>query len=393
MLHLAPLALACASILAPAFAPLPTTAPQDPAPAADEAPADPFANLKIVSIDVYGARTIDPALLRKTAGLAIGDGTEFDKPAIEARLRALEGVEDARLVTVMMPGRAIAMIGIVEAGAPALELRAEPEGDVRLPAEALELYDRMNDLMIEGMMAGEAGERIVNGYAVSKYEPLADVATRFAELALAEPDTFAAVLRDASDAKHRAVAAKGLTYLDDKVAVVRALSAALVDPDPGVRNNATRGLSVLANYVADLPERPSEATEELASERDELARVLAEHLDPAPLFAMLESIEWTDRNKSSALLASLVELPNAELRAALSARSLPALAEMARWSSRGHSLFATRVLLNLAGREVKAGYAAEQAAREAGSLDAWVAELVAGVRAGASLERGAPSGE
>lgn len=357
------------------------TAPvlQDPAPAPEPAPApateepapDPFAPKPITAIDVYGTLEasggVAEALVRARAELAVGDLTDFDRDAVEARLRALEGVRDASVMTVLMPGAAIVMIGIDTPQSPRLALLPEPTGEQRLPAEMLQAYERASDLLMEGILSGEGGEDVVDGYSVPRYVPLAEAEAELRELALAQPDRVRGVLAASADATHRAVAAKALAYLPDKAAVVRGLSGSMLDPDPAVRNNAVRALGIFADWVVDMQPGP---------ERERLVALLGEHLGVAPLVTMLSSFEWTDRNKSAALLARLVELPLESVHQAVRAEGLVALGEMAAWSSRGHALFSTRILANLAGRDVDEVFAADRAAREAGRLGAFALELV-----------------
>ena len=71
--------------------------------------------------------------VRAALGLAAGDSTEFDKEAAVARLRAVPGVVDAAVLTVLMPGNAVLLVGVEERGTPKLALNAAPTGDVRLP--------------------------------------------------------------------------------------------------------------------------------------------------------------------------------------------------------------------------------------------------------------------
>ena len=360
------LTLALAALTAPVL--------QDPAPApepAAEAPApDPFAPKPITAIDVYGTLEanggVAEALVRARAELAVGDLTDFDREAVEARLRELEGVRDVSVMTVLMPGAAVVMIGVDTPKSPRLALLPEPTGEQRLPAEMLQAYERASDLLMEGILSGEGGEDVVEGYSVPRYGPLAEAEAQLRELTLAQPDRVRGVLAASADASHRAVAAKALACLPDKAAVVRGLSGSMLDPDPSVRNNAVRALSIFADWVVDLEAGP---------ERERMVALLGEHLSVAPLVTMLSSFEWTDRNKSTALLARLVELPLPNVHAAVRANGMVALGEMATWSSRGHALFSTRILANLAGRDVDEAFAADKAAREAGTLDAFVAEL------------------
>ena len=378
------LTFALAALTAPVLQdPAPAPAPE---PAAEEPAPDPFAPKPSTAIDVYGtfqgSGGVAEELVRSRAGLAVGDLTDFDRDAVEARLRKLEGVRDVSVMTVLMPGAAIVMIGIDTSMSPRLAFLPEPTGAERLPAEMLQAYDRAGDLLMEGILSGEGGEDVVDGYSVARYAPLAEAETALRELAQAQPDRVRGVLASSADATHRIVAAKALAYMPDKAVVVRGLSGAMLDPDPTVRNNAIRALGIFADWVVDMEAGP---------ERERLVALLGEHLSVGPLVTMLSSFEWTDRNKSAALLARLVELPLPSVHAAVRAEGLMALGEMASWSSRGHALFSTRILANLAGRDVMEAYAADEAARGAGTLDAFVGGLVRAAEAAGVEPEPAPS--
>jgi hypothetical protein len=84
-----------------------------------------------------------------------------------------------------------------------------------------------------------------------------------------------------------------------------------------VRNNAVRALGVLAS----------------AKDTGGIT------VDPTPFIALLYSGHWTDRNKSSLLLAQqLKRSRDPILLKALRDKALPPLIEGARWGDPGHSI-------------------------------------------------------
>jgi HEAT repeat protein len=129
---------------------------------------------------------------------------------------------------------------------------------------------------------------------------------------------------------HRARAAQVIAYTSDKRAVIGDLMDALRDPSDDVRNDAMRALAVIAMLGQRNP-------------------ALGLVVPPTPFVDLLNSIEWTDRNKASFALMALTETRDPTLMAALRARALPSLIEMARWKSEGHSMAAFIVLGRLAG--------------------------------------------
>jgi hypothetical protein len=90
------------------------------------------------------------------------------------------------------------------------------------------------------------------------------------------------------------------------------------DPDGDVRNVSTRSLAVLAGFAQRSPGRRIEVPVE-------------------PFIDMLNSIVWTDRNKSSMALLHLTEKRDPAVLSKLRERALPSLVEMSRWKSRGHA--------------------------------------------------------
>lgn len=303
------------------------------------------ADLTIDHVDFYGIRTVDPVEIEGALGFEVGDPSEVDKEAVRGRLIAIEGVRDAVVIGMRIPGSVTLLVGIQEDGAAELELRPQPEGEVPCPEGLVEAYTKAMDLGYEGMMKGVSGEEIVDGHSFSEYEPVRELEHFLAELAFDRPDELLRVLHESRDATQRTAAAKAASYLDDKQLVVEALGHAMTDPDPSVRNNAVRALSVLAQW---------------ANGQDDF-RV---ELDPGPALAMLESLQWTDRNKGAALLYRLSEGRDPELLAQLREASIPALAEMALWHSVGHATYSVVMLGRLAGHtdeEVKAKDAAARA--------------------------------
>jgi hypothetical protein len=69
----------------------------------------------------------------------------------------------------------------------------------------------------------------------------------------------------------------------------------------------------------------------------------------APFIALLDSPVWTDRNKSSGALAALSQDRDPDLLAAVRARALTPLVEMARWRTAGHARAGYMLLGRVAG--------------------------------------------
>jgi hypothetical protein len=126
------------------------------------------------------------------------------------------------------------------------------------------------------------------------------------------------VLRESSDAEHRSLAAGIIAYYKNKAEIVGDLVYAMKEPDGSVRNNAVRTFGLIAGYSMAHPEKNIK-------------------FPFKPFVEMLNSIEWTDRNKSSMVLSELTEKRNVKLFELLRCKAIPSLIEMARWKNIGHA--------------------------------------------------------
>jgi HEAT repeat protein len=176
---------------------------------------------------------------------------------------------------------------------------------------------------------GDAAEDDARGHALSSDPATRAVQERFVDYAGRELGQLRRVLRDSSDADHRALAAQVLGYAPDKDAVVDDLVRAMTDASEGVRNHAMRALAVFANAApAARPKAP---------------------IPTDGFIALLGSPVWTDRNKSSWALAQLTEQREPRLLEHLRREAIVPLVEMARWKSPGHAAPALTILGRIAG--------------------------------------------
>ena len=198
----------------------------------------------------------------------------------------------------MLPGRAqpagswapTVYVGIREAGRPGLSFRAAPTSDVTLPDEVVDAYRRFETAWVNSMRDDRRGEDDSNGYALFGDDATREIQKQFVPLAQRHFDRLAEVLRTAKSAEQRNAAAWVLGYAADKKKAAAELDAAVRDPNPKVRNNAIRGLAVILGYAAKHPELAIDAP-------------IDAYLD------LVESVEWTDRNKAMAVLGELERRP------------------------------------------------------------------------------------
>jgi hypothetical protein len=125
------------------------------------------------------------------------------------------------------------------------------------------------------------------------------------------------VLRESADAQHRALAAEIIAYAPNKPDIVKDLVYGMGDPDGTVRNNSMRALGIIAKFTR----APRQSI----------------RVSMQPFIQMLNSIEWTDRNKSAGALFQLTEKRDAAVLSSLRRHALQSLVEMARWKSLMHS--------------------------------------------------------
>lgn len=160
------------------------------------------------------------------------------------------------------------------------------------------------------VLAGRSKEDRSQGHSLFEDPTTRAVQERFPALAERDRALLVRVLRESSDATHRAFAAQLLGCVSDKRTVVDDLVYGTSEPDQNVRNDAMRALFV---FAATEP-GPGRIVPEVPWE---------------PFVALLESEFHTDRNKASRALLELSDRRDPRLLAALRTRALVPLAEMA----------------------------------------------------------------
>jgi hypothetical protein len=221
-------------------------------------------------------------------------------------------------------------VGVQERAGAVATYRDAPTGKVRLPADIVASYEEWNSHLIEAIENGIGAEDHSQGHALSVYPPVRAQQDRFIVFAKEQEKILVDVLRHSSDGQHRAIAAHVLGYARDKRKVTKILTPAAADPDGVVRNNATRAIGVIGAYALLHPE-------------------LRIEIDPAPFIPMLNSIVWTDRNKSLFVLWPLSSKREPRVLRELRAGALPSLIEMCGWTSWGRAEQPCSILRRIAG--------------------------------------------
>ena len=277
----------------------------------------------IGTIDFYGLRTISEKQIRETLQIKEGDeapkSTE-EKIEIEKRLQTLPNVEEAKLNIVCCnnDGKTIIYAGIREKGSPKIEFRPAPTGAIRLTDEIIKIGSELEAAHERAVLKGDVAEDRSAGHSLMKNAEARAFQEKFVPIARQNLRLLRKVLHESADAKHRALAAEIIAYYDNKSAIVTGLAVAIKDPNGTVRNNAMRAIGLIAGYAQNHPESKIKVPFD-------------------PFVDMLNSIEWSDRNKSSLALGELTAGQDAQLIKLLREKALPSLVEMARWKDEGHA--------------------------------------------------------
>lgn len=280
-------------------------------------------SITVGSINFYGYAGLDTEKLRAALPLRGGDALSResrDKTVLSLRqaVKQALGREPTDVATLCCDeqGRLLIYIGLQRAEwAQRFQYNPAPQGSLRLPPAAIEVFMAADEALSKALMRGVSGEDESQGYSLS-----VDPEARARQLALHDYAARNAallrrVLKSAKDVEQRRMAAELVGYTGSSQEQFDALVRASRDVDAIVRNNAIRALGVVARSNPTLA-----------------ARV------PADSFIeLLNSGTWTDRNKASFVLSVLTERRNPRLLTRLKAKALASLLEMARWHSLSHA--------------------------------------------------------
>ena len=275
------------------------------------------------TIDFYGLRTVSEKQIREKLKIKEGDEmlkSKAESEEIEKRLRALPNVEEAKINAVCCTndGKTMLYVGIREKGAPKIEFRAAPNGEIRLTNEIIKIGKEFEAAHQKAVLKGDVAEDRDEGHSLMKNAEARAIQQKFIPIANQNLKLLRQVLRESSDAEHRAIAAEVIAYYKDKGEIIPDLAIAVKDADGSVRNNAMRALGLIAGYAQAQTEKKLK-------------------IEYEPFIEMLNSLEWSDRNKSALVLEELTQKRDAGLLKLLREKALPSLVEMARWKNDGHA--------------------------------------------------------
>jgi len=202
--------------------------------------------------------------------------------------------------------------------------------DIKLTPEIKVLYDSLMKQLFIAVQKGEASEDRSSGHSLFGYSPARKLQEEFIPYANNNLSLLQDVLKTSRYIEQREVAATVIAYYHDKSVIVNDLLDAVSDSDEDVRNNAVRAIGIIADYSESHPELKIEI--------------------PATQFInMINSISWTDRNKSSFVLESLTRNRDEQLLKQLKQQALKPITDMAKWKSEGHAMLAFMMLGRIAG--------------------------------------------
>ena len=275
---------------------------------------------KVGDINLYGVRKVSAERLLKAAGVETGGALPASKGDLEERLEAFPGVVAARVEAICCEGaNAVLFVGIEERGAPHFDTRPSPAGSAVLPDELTGDYREFLSAVERAARAGAAAEDYSTGDP-RMTDPVARAfEDRFARFAAENLELLRDVLRNASEADHRAVAASVIGYAPKKDQVLNDLQYALQDADESVRANAARSLKAVAVLAQKRPE-------------------LGLRVQPTWFVEMLNSLVLSDRQQAAEALLILTDRDNAAALDLMRERALAALIEMARWKTLRYAL-------------------------------------------------------
>jgi hypothetical protein len=282
-------------------------------------------------IDFYGLRSVSEKDVLSVLKIKKGDDAIETLKSIEENkklLKSLPNVEDASISLICCDDfdhKSMIFVGIREKGVPVLSFRSAPQDKIRLPENIVKAGEDFQKAFLKAIENQDFSEDDSQGHALFGNKDVRSIQERFIVLAAQNLKILRRVLHHSSDARQRALAAQIIAYFKDKKAIVGDLVFGMSDPDSSVRNDSMRGLIIIAKYAQANPR-------------------LSIKIPMTVFVRMLNSLEWTDRNKSVGALHELTKKRDATLLVALKKESLISLTEMARWRNPNHAESAFYIL-------------------------------------------------
>jgi hypothetical protein len=290
-------------------------------------------------VEIYGAHKVSLGKIRAAIGVKEGGPLPASKGELEDKLDKISGVVASRVeAACCLDGKTILYVGIQEKGAPHIEFRPEPDGDITLPSELTEIYSDFLDAVNQSIRLDQKGESLSLGYSLMQNSGARSKQQAFIPLVAKYLDTVHRVVRTAHDSEQRGMAAYLLQYgprnTRSTKLIVDDLQYALQDVDDSVRANAIRALTAM--YVGG----------KLHPEQGVV-------IQPTWFVELLNSMAWSDRHNASVALVDMTDTRDPDMLNLIRERALPSLVEMSRWHDLSHALPAFILVGRLAGLDEK----------------------------------------
>ena len=294
---------------------------------------------RIGLIEIYGARKVSLQKIRTAIAAKAGDPLPSQQ-GTEERIEKLSGVLASRVEAACCSDRNLILyIGVEERASPHLEFHPASAGDVVLPADLFENYQKLLENAEASIHGRNADEDLTNGYSLMADPASRELQQNFlpaVEQNLALVDR---VLRQSADPEQRAAAAYLLQYGPSGSralkTVVDGLQYGLRDQDDEVRNSAIRALRAVMVGAKLHPDREI-------------------HIEPTWFVELMNSVVWSDRRNASLALVNMTETRDPDTLQLIRERALPSVIEMARWHDLEHALPAFILAGRLAGLDEQA---------------------------------------
>jgi hypothetical protein len=294
---------------------------------------------RVGAVEIYGARHVSVSKIKAVLGVQEGAPLPASRGQLEDRLDKISGVVASRVeAACCLDNKTILYVGILEKGAPHMEFRPEPDGDITLPSELTDDYAEFLDTVNQSIRMDQKGENLSLGYSQMENSGARAKQQAFIPLAAKYLATLHQVVRTARDPDQRAMAAYILQYGPrgprTTKDIVNNLQFALQDVDDNVRANAIRALTAM--YVGG----------KLHPEQQIV-------IQPTWFVELLNSIVWSDRHNAAVALVDMTDNRDPEMLQLIRERALPSVIEMARWHDLSHALPAFILVGRMAGLEEK----------------------------------------
>ena len=202
--------------------------------------------------------------------------------------------------------------------------------DLKLPKEITNTYDSLEDLRLEGIQSGQAGDDHTEGHSLLEYPPSRKLQEKFRTYAEIYLKLLQNVIRNSKYPYQRAVASTVIAYCHDKKEIINNLLEGAKDNNGLVRNNAIRAIGINLEYSQKQPN-------------------LNIKVSPDLFITLMNSLSWSDRNKSAGILMTMSMQRDPKFLAQLKKNVLESLVDMAKWKSEGHAMAAYMILGRMGG--------------------------------------------